>query len=158
VDLSFNTNDQNQNTITLIPDSVSPVLKQNMDIQIDSAFPYALNADDFLVTFISKSDPNYTKMSKVVKVDDANKKLTIKFGGALSGLYNVEIVHNQWGRLDTDALTLTVESYVTAMTPSVGSIFGGTLMTITGKNFGTVATDNPVELFMMGKPSVKCYV
>ena len=117
-----------------------------------------MNPDDFEVTFISRSDPNYVKMSKVVKVDDTKKKITIKFGGALSGLYDVRINHNQWGLLDTDALTLTVESFVTAMTPSTGSIYGGTLMTFTGKNFGTVATDNPVELFLMGKPSVKCYV
>lgn len=97
-------------------------------------------------------------MSKVVKVDDSTKKLTIKFGGALSGLYNVEIVHKQWGLLDTEALTLTVESYVSSITPLTGSIYGGTLLTITGKNFGTVATDNPVELFLQGKPSTKCYV
>jgi hypothetical protein len=33
---------------------------------------------------------------------------------------------------------------VTNISPQEGSRFGGTLVTITGTNFGTVPTDNPV--------------
>lgn len=43
-------------------------------------------------------------------------------------------------------MTLTVEAYVSSISPSSGSKFGGTLVTITGVNFGTDPYDNPVKI------------
>jgi hypothetical protein len=68
------------------------------------------------------------------------------------------IKHATYGMIDTTGVKLTVESSYSAFTPVTGSIYGGTLLTITGKNFGTVSTDNPVELFKDGQKNVKCYV
>ena len=67
--------------------------------------------------------------------------------------------HSTYGLVDTSSLTLDVNAYVTAISPSSGSMFGGTLITITGTNFGTEATDNPVQLFGGGiRNGVNCYV
>jgi hypothetical protein len=41
-------------------------------------------------------------------------------------------------------IPLDVSASVTSYYPKVGSIYGGTLLTITGENFGEEKTDNPV--------------
>jgi hypothetical protein len=46
--------------------------------------------------------------------------------------------------LESSGLVLDVNAYVDSYTPTTGSIYGGTLLTITGRNFGTEITDNPV--------------
>lgn len=41
----------------------------------------------------------------------------------------------------------------------LGSIYGGTILTITGTNFGTAKTDNPVQIsYNGGVGSTNCYV
>lgn len=47
---------------------------------------------------------------------------------------------------------------MSSISPLTGSIYGGTLVTLTGSNWGTVKTDNPVEIFFNGMPSKKCFV
>ena len=39
---------------------------------------------------------------------------------------------------------------MTNVTPKIGSIYGGTELTITGTNFGNVYTDNPVSIVYNG--------
>jgi len=80
----------------------------------------------------------------VIAVDDATKTLTCMFGGAWSGDYWITIRHRMFGLLDTYGIVLTVGSNVTSITPRHGSIYGGTLLTIKGTNFGKEFTDNPV--------------
>jgi hypothetical protein len=43
-----------------------------------------------------------------------------------------------------DELSITVGAKITDIQPRSGSIYGGTIVTITGENFSEVATDNPV--------------
>jgi hypothetical protein len=52
--------------------------------------------------------------------------------------------HATYGVIDASSLSLDVNTEVTGISPSTGSIYGGKLITITGTNFGTEATDNPV--------------
>jgi hypothetical protein len=52
-----------------------------------------------------------------------------------------------------------VESETSNISPTTGSIYGGTLVTLTGKNWGTARTDNPVEISYNGAlGSTKCFV
>lgn len=52
---------------------------------------------------------------------------------------------------------LNVESTVTSITPKIGSVYGGTLLTIKGTNFGTKFTDNPVQIsYNGGLGSIDC--
>jgi len=50
------------------------------------------------------------------------------------------------GRIDMSPLTLTVESTVTAISHTSGSLLGGTLLTIDGTNFSNDPLDNPVKV------------
>jgi hypothetical protein len=48
---------------------------------------------------------------------------------------------------------------VTSVTPMSGSIYGGTILTIAGTNFGTKITDNPVQIsYNGGVGSTDCFV
>jgi hypothetical protein len=102
------------------------------------------------------------KRLNVIKVHESEKKITCKFGGAISGMYDVSIRHKDYGLIEASAFQLLVESHITAYSPQVGSIYGGTLVTITGTNWGDVTTDNPVEIFYCGGTveckATKCYV
>jgi hypothetical protein len=61
--------------------------------------------------------------------------------------------------IDTSSILFTVESTITSVVPQTGSIYGGTLLTITGTNFGDVYTDNPVQISTLSAVgSVDCFV
>ena len=107
----------------------------------------------------SKGEEAWVKPLNVLAADTAAKTVDVMFGGAPSGLYAVSIRHKKLGLIETSGLELTVGSTVTAISPNVGSIYGGTLITITGTNFGSRRTDNPVQLsFNGGVGSVDCFV
>jgi hypothetical protein len=59
------------------------------------------------------------------------------FGGAETGLFQMSIRHRVYGLVNTENMVLDVSSRVTSISPKIGSIYGGTLVTITGTNFGT---------------------
>ena len=93
----------------------------------------------------------------VIGVHEPTKSLLCMFGGAWSGLYQISIRHKDFGLLNTDGLVFTVGSNITDYTPKTGSIYGGTLLTITGTNFGKEFTDNPVQI-SKGTDGVHCYL
>jgi hypothetical protein len=142
------------------PSSVSPVLKTDITFTFGGdSVPGTLLREDFTVRVTNIESPTYYKDLRVNSVDDAAKTITAKFGGAWSGDYSVSIRHSTQGDLDTASLLLRVESDVTSVTPLTGSIYGGTLLTITGTNWGSEITDNPVEISYNGAlDSTKCYV
>jgi hypothetical protein len=143
------------------PSSVSPILKtNNIVFTVVGNFPFTLdNRKDFTVNITSRSAPDYMKRLNVIGVSEQDRTITAKFGGAISGEYDVHVDHTQYGRIDTSALRLYVESEYSSISPTVGSIFGGTLLTITGTNWGTEITDNPVEISYNGAlGSTKCFV
>lgn len=99
------------------------------------------------------------KRMNVIDVDDTKKELVVMFGGAHSDKYDVSIRHAKFGLVKTANLVLDVGSSVTSVSPMKGSIKGGTLITIKGKNFGKEKTDNPVQLSYNGAVgSTHCYV
>lgn len=80
----------------------------------------------------------------VIAANNTAKTITVMFGGAYSGKYNVLIRHAQEGLVNTSSVVLDVSGSVDSISPLTGSIYGGTLLTIKGSNFGNVYTDNPV--------------
>jgi hypothetical protein len=81
------------------------------------------------------------------------------FGGAYSGDYIVHVRHSQEGLINAAGTPFVVGSTVTSVSPMTGSIYGGTILTITGTNFGTVATDNPVSIVYNGAlGATSCFV
>lgn len=92
----------NKQGLSMIPSSVSPVLKTEIVFTVDSDFPHdLLSKDEFSVNITSKSAPEYVKRMNVVSVNNTDKTFKTKFGGALSGTYSVSIRHKLFGLIDT---------------------------------------------------------
>jgi hypothetical protein len=144
----------------LTPNSASPVLKTPVLIQLDKAFPHKL--DDitaFSVNATSTKDSSYVRYLNVLSVDDSAKTVRAMFGGAKTGMFQMSIRHKTYGLLDTKGMLLDVSSKVTDYSPKIGSIYGGTMLTITGTNFGKQKTDNPVQISTYGGiGSIDCFV
>jgi len=140
------------------PSSASPVLKTKLTLSLDSDFPYTLDKSHFTVNATSTTDAKYIRFMNVLSVDDTNKKLVVIFGGAKSGSFQLWIRHKAYGLIDTKDRILDVSGSVTSYSPKEGSIYGGTLLTIQGKNFGTVKTDNPVSIVHSAGKNVDCFV
>ena len=127
------------------PTSVSPVLATTLSVALESDYPHTLAVDDFKAQLVSTTDPSITRPLYIMDVDDSTKSLTIKFPGADSRIYHVQVSSTDIGRIDEDPLVLTVEGVVTGFSPAVGSALGGTLITIDGVNFSDDLLDNPVK-------------
>jgi len=118
-----------------------------------------LHKDHFTVNATRLTNATYIKYLNIVEVNDTAKTIDVMFGGAHSDTYDIKIRHNEFGLIKTTRLLLKVQSTVTGVTPKIGSVHGGTLLTITGTNFGTVKTDNPVSIVYNGAlGSTPCYV
>jgi len=76
----------------------------------------------------------------------SDQYIKVKYGAADSGLYNFLVRARNYGNFDTTGVTLTAVGKVTGFSPKQGSIHGGTLVTIDGYHFSTVATDNPIRM------------
>lgn len=111
-----------------------------------SNYPTVLKVADLKATLLSDTNATFTKDLYIMSVDDAAKTVKVKFGGANSGLYYIQLSSTQYGRITKTNLSLTVGSSITSITPTMGSMFGGTLVTITGINFSTDPLDNPVKV------------
>ena len=171
-DLKLRMKDFNKRGTVLEPSSVSPVLKQKIKFTLESDFPFELKKEDFTVnaTLIELSpqvNSNFpqnenTRIRRlnVVEVNDAEKTLTVMYGGAYSGTYSVAIRHKNYGLVDGDLLTLTVGSHVESVTPKIGSVYGGTLLTIKGTNWDPEdITSNPVSIVANGAlGALPCFV
>lgn len=145
----------------MTPNSVSPVLKQTLTFVIEDIFSYPMNKEDFEVTVYSATNGAYRKPLRPVSASESPKNLTVMFGGAYSGDYRFIISHKTEGYLKTlnPDIALTVGSNVTSVTPMQASTCGGTVLTITGTNFGTQVTDNPVSVvFNGGIGAIPCIV
>ena len=144
---------------TLDPSSVSPVLKTKVTITLDADFPHTLKKEDFTVNATSTKNATYIRYMRVVAVDDAKKQLTCMFGGAESGKFTIAVRHAKYGIVDTKDVVLDVSASVTKIEPNTGSIHGGNMITVTGKNFGTQKTDNPVQIhYDDGSKATNCFV
>lgn len=133
---------------SVVPASVSPVLKQNLVVTLKSDFPGVINSkDDFTAKLVSAIDKTVTYPLYVVSVEAATKKVTVKYPGAPSGDYFVQVTHvTSIGRIDSAPLGIKSEGVVTAIDQSGGSILGGQFVTITGINFSNDPLDNPVKV------------
>jgi hypothetical protein len=147
--------------VSIAPASVNPTLKTKVTITLDPNFPGTLNRKDFSVSATNTKDAKNVRLLNVIEVDQTKKTLLCMFGGAWSGQYKISIRQNNYGLLDTDTnkVELTVESTVSSVSPQTGSIYGGTLLTIKGTNFGKEFTDNPVQISTLGAVgSVDCFL
>lgn len=127
---------------SLTPNSVSPVLKQDLTIEMMSSFP-DIDISQYTVEIRGSSD--YQRQLNIVSWNNITKQMKVKFNGAPSDDY-VIVVKGPDGFLAGPRLTLTTIIAVDSITPMKGSVLGGTLVTITGNHYGTQASDNPVKI------------
>jgi hypothetical protein len=111
--------------------------------------------EDFTAT-IAAVDPDSEYQAKelyVGEADNSARTITVKFNGAPSGDYQINVSHSVTGRIDSSALVITTESIVQGISANSGSSLGGQLLTITGINFSDDKYDNPVQV-----DGYHCYV
>jgi len=137
---------QAEESLSLSPNSASPVLKTELTVYLSSNYPDTLVKEDFNCTLFSNDDETYSRVLYVMSVNDAEKSLLIKFPGAVSGSYYLQVSAAQHGRIDSDLLQLSVHRSITSVSPLTGGKYGGALVTITGENFSNDPLDNPVKI------------
>jgi len=101
---------------------------------------------DFTATLVKKADPTVTFPLFVISVDATAKTLKIKFPGAPSDVYLIQLTHRTEGRIDKNPLEITTEGKITAISATSGSVLGGQMLDITGVNFSNDKLDNPVKV------------
>lgn len=113
-----------------------------------------MTKDDFTVTIVPV-ELEETKLIinnegkrplNVIAVDPNEKTITVKYGGAYSGTYDLIIKSKLNGNLDTSDTQLKVVFEITNIEPRRGSIFGGTKLTITGGPFTTSLDETIVKV------------
>jgi hypothetical protein len=126
---------------------------------MEADFPYELVKEDLSINATSLTNSTYIRYMNVISVNDTAKTFTAMFGGAYSGQFQINVRHRRYGLVGTNGLILDVSSSITDFSPMTGSIYGGTLLTIRGTNFGNVKTDNPVQISNNGGiGSIDCFV
>lgn len=115
--VSFKTKADVQLSVGLNPNSASPVLKTPIEISLDADFPYDLVKEDFSVNATSVDDSSYIRYLNVLSVDNEAKTIRAMFGGAYSGLFQMQIRHKYYGLVDTENMILDVSSEVTRVEP-----------------------------------------
>lgn len=134
----------------ITPAKVSPIALIEIVIQLtDSYSTTGMTKDDFTVSLtplvleqtylIINNDGN--RDLNVVAVDTDAKTVTVKYGGAYLGTYNLIVKSETNGRIDTADIILTAAFELVDFSPKTGSIYGGTKLTITGGPF----TSDPEE-------------
>lgn len=99
-----------------------------------------------LKVYLTNSSGNIYQM-KILSVNDTFIKAGIP--GGLPGLFDVNVIKEGFGNaiaIPRDVNDFTYEVYITSISPSTGSIGGGTLITITGKNFVPDVLDTMVTI------------
>lgn len=82
----------------------------------------------------------------MIDVDNELKTITVRYGGAYSGVYDLSVQSDTYGEILTDGITFEAVGTITDFYPTSGSIYGGTLITISGYHFSDEAADNPLTI------------
>ena len=92
--------------VSLSPNSVSPVLKQDLTIIFDPYFPDITAILDKYRVFVRNMAENYQREMNIISFDYATVTMKVKFNGAPSGDY-VLFVQGPNGYVGGPQLTLT---------------------------------------------------
>lgn len=81
--------------------------------------------------------------------------MNLVLGGGLTGQYKLRIYKDNIGNVgcaDENLRDFTYKIEVSSITPLTGSVLGGTILTLTGINFGTTRNKNQVWIGESSKP------
>jgi hypothetical protein len=143
---------------SITPNSASPILHETLLIQLSGTYDNTDMATDKFTVSLYPQDPENTygnvhievtdheRFLNVIAQSEADRTITVKYIGAYSGVYDLRVHSERNGNVLTSSVTFTAKIEVTGFEPRQGSLYGGTLLTISGGHFGTEATDNPVKV------------
>ena len=146
--------------MTVDKTDVSPILKQTLTFTVDKdKFTDPLLKNELTVQLLGGN--NYVRDLYIMSVVDTAslKTFTVKFNGAPVGDYTFGITStspSRYGRLDTTGISFKTSSTITSISPTSGSVFGGTLLTITGTNFSTTLIDQAVNIIYSSVIFIGC--
>jgi hypothetical protein len=164
---------QTNSVTSITPATASPILYKTLELQLGVDYDTTdFDTDTFNVAIIPQDLTNDIdrcqdtvvtgkRALNVVARDATAKTLTVKYGGAYSGIYELCVSTGRNGPLEIAAgVTFTAQIKVTAFSPSSGSKYGGALVTIDGWEFSDLITDNPVKIGyqVIGGVDHHCYV
>jgi hypothetical protein len=127
---------------SISPASASPVLKGSMAI---NGLRFGTNISELAVYLTNSTSTVY--QLNVLRANDT--QLLVKLPGGLPGVFNVIVNRYNYGGSTEgtpNASQFTYEIVMTGVSPVTGSINGGTIITITGRNFSPDPLDNQVYI------------
>lgn len=122
----FDLNPDPISIISLDPPKISPIALRTLVIYLDPDYPAdGMTVDDFSVTIVPvELEITYLTINNegvrpfnVVAVDTEAKSVTVKYGGAYSGTYDLLVKSTINGNLDTTAAQLQVVFEITNISP-----------------------------------------
>lgn len=122
------------------PNSASPVLKGSMTI---NGLRFGTNRSEVTVWLTNSTARVY--QLNVIRINDT--QLLVKLPGGLPGTFKVVVSRLGYGNSKESTAgiaTFKYEIVINSVSPTVGSRSGGTILTITGRNFSPDPTDNQV--------------
>lgn len=135
------------NGLGVSPSSVSPILKSWVTITLSDDYPEDVILENFSAVLVSLDDSEYPEYPLYIRTaSNSDKTLEIKFPGAPSGQYAIQLTSANLGRVDASQLIVTTEARITGISANTGSQNGGQLLTIDGINFSDDPYDNPVQV------------
>ncbi len=142
IDFTYTTITNTVEITSISPISWSPVMKGVMNIT-GTGFGTDLSK---LTVYLTNSSGNIYQM-KVLSANDTFIKAGIP--GGLPGNFDVNVIKEGFGNAianPTTANDFVYEVVIESVTPNTGSISGGTLITITGRNFVPDVLDTMVTI------------
>lgn len=129
---------------SLSPSNSSPVQKKDLVI---TGTGFSSDASDFKVWLIPDDASGTTYECNVVSSNSTS--ITCRLSGGKKGDYRVKVHMEGKGYsmpTSTDKDLFKYRLTVSSITPSSGSVVGGTVLTITGTNFSTILNENQVVI------------
>jgi hypothetical protein len=87
----------------IVPSIASPVLKTNLTMTIAN-FPATLTKSDLSANLVLQTDTTKVRPLNIIDIDNVNKKLVVRYGGAPSGIYNIVLTSKAYGNFDATSL------------------------------------------------------
>lgn len=129
------------------PPYASPVLKSDLIVAGEN---FGTDYEKLTVTLVSKADASKTYDCKLMSNLQLERNgLTCQLGGGDAGAYRVVVRHSEYGYSRPTPETAADFEYkveVTSLSPSSGSVAGGTILTIKGVNFSPTISENQVVI------------
>ena len=110
-------NDDPLRVESITPSSASPILVQTLQLQLSSSYTGDIDTDEFTVTLVPRDADSRSRSLKVVARSSADNTIDVKYGGAYSGIYDLEVSSASEGNFMTDGIEFTAKIEVSDFQP-----------------------------------------